>query len=200
MKIFSHLLALLLLAALPATAQAALPPELGQKLLRGYDVMMSKAADLNGDRRTDYIIVERIRDEASRSAKSGDSPPRPLLVFLQGADHHFTLLARNNAVVMGIRDGGQCDPFMDSEDGIVAKGTYFTVQNAVSCGTNHWSDYVTFRYSANLHAVIFVKRIFESLVFNPDERPGADVLIPGPRNVTTADRRKPVRLQNYRGQ
>jgi hypothetical protein len=122
------------------------------------------------------------------------------MIFMQRADHHFMRLARNDSVVMRVNEGGQCDPFMDGGDGaegIAVKGAYFTVQNAVSCG-DHWSDYVTFRYVSALHGVIFHKRIFESMIFNPDNNPKAEALIAGPRHVTAENPLKPVLLQHYR--
>lgn len=179
-----------LVAALPARAQApALPADIVRQLPAGHEVMTAASSDFNGDGKVDHIVVVQ-----SRHGKR-----RPLLAFIQVDANHYRLDARNDAVVYAADEGGQCDPFMDGEEGLVAKGAFFTVQNAVACGS-HWTDYITFRYSAEVGHFIFHKRIFESLVFNPSNDPQAEALIPGRRSVTPADKKKPILLSRYQPQ
>jgi hypothetical protein len=189
-----------LIVAVVGAADAAtlpLPPEIEKQFPTGYKLMTFDTTDLDGDKRLDCMVVAQSVNETANQSKTENSEARPLLIFLQRPENHFTLMARNDAVVLRKNDGGQCDPFMDGEEGIAAKGAYFTVQNAVACG-EHWTDYTTFMYSQKQKGVIFYKRIFESLVSNPDTSPNAEPLITGTRKVVEADPAKPIFIQNYK--
>jgi hypothetical protein len=54
-----------------------------------------------------------------------------------------------------------CDPLFDEGDGLTVKDVYFTVENQVACGA-HWSDFITFKYSPSVKAMVFYNRISES--------------------------------------
>lgn len=159
--------------------------------------MTSKSSDFNGDGKVDYVVVVASKREAALHARGDTVPRRPLLVFMQGEGRKFSLAARNDEVVMAADEGGQCDPFMDGEEGLAVKGAFFTVQNAVACG-EHWTDFTTFRYASEHGHFVFHKRIFESMVFNTSNAGGAEALVAGKRVVTHANKSRPVRLSWYR--
>lgn len=191
------LLAALAVAATPALCQESpLPREITRQLPAGYEVMTSTSSDFDGDGRVDVVVVVRRKNEAAFRTKGVSAPARPLLVFLQRQRGTFTLQARNDVVVFAADQGGQCDPFMDADEGLVAKGAFFTVQHAVACGA-HWTDFITFRYSPTQRQFVFHTRIYESLVFNPSNDASAEALIPGKRSVTRANARRPVLLSAY---
>jgi hypothetical protein len=191
-------IAVLLALSIPAYSQfPALPADIARQLPTGYAVMTFKASDFNGDGKVDYVVVVSSKDEKKLLERGDRAPRRPLLVYIQGDNGKFTLNARNDRVVYAADEGGQCDPFLDGEEGLAVRGAFFTVQNAVACG-DHWTDYLTFKYSPELRHFIFHKRILESLVFNTSSDPSADVLVPGKRTVATANSLKPVLLTAYR--
>lgn len=174
-----------------------LPKNIIDQLPKGYSLMAVQAGDLNNDKLTDYVVVVHKDNEEEISRRTGKAHRRPLLVFTQRPDNTFSLLARNDHVVYAIDEGGQCDPFMDSGDGITIKGAYFTVENGVACGA-HWSDYITFKYSESLKNLVFHKQIHENWVLNSSQDPSADALVLGNRKVTTNKQSAPVLLKDYK--
>lgn len=190
------LVAGLLAVMVPSVAQAdALPADIGRQLPPGYVPMTSNSSDFDKDGKLDYVVVVGREDEEALLAQGAAAPSRPLLVFLQAEKGRFLLASRNDAVVLAADEGGQCDPFMEGER-LAVKGTFFTVQNSVACG-QHWTDYITFRYSAEHRRFIFHKRIFESLIFNSSREPDAEALVPGRKVVTSGEQVKPVFLESY---
>lgn len=183
--------------AIPSYSQKSdLPQDITRQIPAGYAVMTSKSSDFNGDGKVDYVVVVRNKNEAKLLAHGSPAPKRPLLVFIQGVAGKFSLESRNDEVVFAADAGGQCDPFMDGAEGLAAKGSFFTVQNVVACG-EHWTDFITFRYSTELGQFVFHKRIFESMVPNPSNKPDAEALIPGSRTVTNGSKLKPIFLSSY---
>ncbi|WP_298212561.1 hypothetical protein [Acidovorax sp.] len=192
------LIATLIAITIPAHSQdSALPQGIARQIPAGYAAMTAKSSDFNGDGKVDYVVVVSRKNEAQLVAQGSPAPKRPLLVFIQGETGKFSLKSRNDEIVFAADAGGQCDPFMEGMEGLAAKGSFFTVQNAVACGA-HWTDFITFRYSAELRHFVFHKRIFESMVFNPSNDPEAEALIPGRRSVTSASKLKPLLLGSYR--
>lgn len=156
--------------------------------------MTYAVADINGDGKTDYVVVLRSKSEDALLKKGKPAPRRPLLVFLQGAENTFRLVGRNDKVVFAADEGGQCDPFLDGEEGLAVKANYFTVQNSVACG-QHWTDYFTFRYSHDQRGIVFYKRISESWVMNTSA--AGDALVLDSRKVVSAKKNGPVLLSDY---
>jgi hypothetical protein len=175
----------------------SLPSNINSQIPIGYNILTVQAADINKDKLIDYVIVIHKRDEAEISQRLGKAPRRPLLVFTQEPDKTFSLSARNDNVVYAIDEGGQCDPFMDSGNGIAIKGTYFTVENGVACGA-HWTDYITFKFSGSLKNFIFHKRSYENWILNNSGDPNADALVLEKRKVTTGKRNAPILLKDYK--
>jgi hypothetical protein len=182
------ILGLLALAIFPLHA-TDFPSSITSQIPKGYEVMTYVSGELSDDGRLDYLVVIHHADDGIDHPSS-----RPLLIFTQNADKTFTLAARNDDVVMRY-EGGQCDPFDDSGEGLAIKNRYFTVQNGVACG-EHWTDYITFHYDAKKRDWLFHKEIFESWVMNDD--PNGDALKPGTHTVTQADPLHPVSFTAWR--
>lgn len=196
--LFRRLMVLLgLLTSATLTLATNLPPSITPLLPKGFVVFTFLAGDLNNDKKPDYLVVVHKADEEQIAQQTETAPRRPLLVFIQNTDGSYRLAARNDAVVYAINEGGQCDPFMDGEDGLAIKGAYFTVQNGVACG-QHWTDFITFKYSPTLNNWVFHKRIFENWIMNPSTKADAEALILDSHKVISGKRDQPVLLQNYR--
>lgn len=192
------LIATLAALAIPSQSQtSALPRDIAQQLPVGCPVMTFSSSDFNSDGKVDYVVVVSSQDEEKLLAQGDPAPMRPLLVFMQRDNGTFSLTERNDDVVFAADEGGQCDPFLDGGEGLAVKGAFFTVQNAVACG-DHWTDYITFRYSHEHRHFIFHKRIFESMIFNSSNASGTDAFVPGKRSVTNANKMKPILLRNYK--
>ncbi len=155
--------------ALPAGA-ATLPAGAAKLLPAGQSVMQVANADLTGDGRQDYVVALRASAEQTQRANGRAAPARTLLVLVTNADGGIVEAARNTRVIFKADEGGQCDPFLDGEEGLVAKGAYFTVQNGVACG-QHWTDYITFRYDRTRRAFVFHKRVIEAWELNTETGP-----------------------------
>ncbi|PKV12233.1 hypothetical protein [Xanthomonas prunicola] len=181
--------------AMPAAA-ATLPAGAVKLLPAGQSVMRVASADLTGDGRQDYVVALRASAEDALRANGRAAPPRTLLVLVADADGRFVEAARNTRVIFKADEGGQCDPFLDSDQGLFAKGAYFTVQNGVACG-QHWTDYITFRYDRSRRAFVFHKRVIEAWEINTQDTPDADALRLSEHKEIAADPRRPVLLSAY---
>jgi hypothetical protein len=185
-----------LLFAGHAAGAAPLPVDVSNNIPGGFDVVTYAKGDLNGDSHPDYVVALSKKDEQAEYQRTGKAPRRPLLLFMGQADGSFASAKRNDAVILALDEGGQCDPF-DGEDGLAMKGRYFTVQNGVACG-QHWTDYITFRYDARLRDVVFYKNIVEFWKMSDGTDPDADALVLDKRDVKTASPGKPVSFDKYR--
>ncbi|WP_241030931.1 hypothetical protein [Paraburkholderia sp. Ac-20347] len=172
------------------SAAPPLPDEIARQLPKGDVVITYAAGQLTDSPRTDYLVA------VHGAGDTREQPtPRPLLIFVQKPDGHYRLAARNDLVVMRADDGGQCDPFNDSADGLVIKNRYFTVQNEVACGA-HWTDYITFRFDPKRQDWVFHKEISQAWRLN--DKPDGDALIADPATVTDADSKRPVTFSEWR--
>jgi len=175
----------------------SLPKNIIEQLPKGYVLMTMQTADLNSDKLMDYIVVMHKEDEKEIYQRTEQAPRRPLLIFTRKSDNTFILSARNDHVVYTVDEGGQCDPFLDSGEGITVKGIFFTVENGVACGS-HWTDYITFKYSSELKNWVFHKRIYEKWVMNSSRNPNADALVLSTRNVMSSKKGTLLLLQDYK--
>lgn len=119
-------------------------------------------------------------------------------MLVANADGGFVEVVRNTRVIFKADEGGQCDPFLDSDQGLVAKGAYFTVQDGVACG-QHRTDCITFRYDRHRGAVVFHKRVIDVWEMDTQDTPDADAdaLRLSEHKEIAADPGKPVLLFAY---
>ena len=186
--------AILLVASGRSSAQS-LPKNILKQIPGNYAVLAYESGLLNADKLIDFIVVLHKPNEEFRG--NIVSPARPLLIFIHNTDNSFKLAKRNDHLVFKFDEGGQCDPFTDSDEGLAISKRYFTVQHSVACG-QHWTDYITFRFVPALQDWVFHKRISESWVLNPSTDPNADALIPGGGEVTSAKGKAPILFEKYR--
>jgi len=168
----------------------ALPSEIIRLIPRGFEVLDFLAGQLTDSGRAGYLVVIHHPDDSEQ-----DPSPRPLLIYTARPDGTFQLSARNDAVVMRADDGGVSgDPYTDSGDGGLAiKNRYFTVQQGVAGGPNHWTDYITFHYDTQRHTWLFHKEIYT------DEQPAlSDPPKPAEVKVTRADTKHPIAFADWR--
>lgn len=175
-----------------AANAADLPVDVLHQVPAGYQPLAQLRADLDGDGHADILLALQQRGEAQRDP----APARPLLIFVQQADGHYRLAARNDQVILKRDQGGQCDPFDPDEAPFAAKGRYFTVQNGVSCG-QHWTDFITFRYDPQRKQWLFHKRIQQRWEMNTDPSPDAEALVKDADKVQSADPKHPVDFADY---
>lgn len=161
----------------------------------GHHAIASATMKAGVPKRSFVVVAYAVDDEGGYGI--GDAPPRPLVVYeiVKGIPKTIT---RNDHVVMGRDEGGQCDPF-DSEDAgghIVSRGRWFTVENGVACGS-HWTSYVTFRLDDRA-GFVFDNLRSESWILNRDPKKDGDALIRRqPTRVVRGDPRKPVPLSAW---
>lgn len=180
--------ALVAAAALGSTSVClsadALPKAIQAQIPHGFEVMQSAPGPELGNKRQSLLVVVHHAVDTMANAS-----PRPLLIFESQDDGAFKLAARNDLVVLRADEGGQCDPFDEDDEGLAVKGAYFTVQNAVACGS-HWSDFVTFRYDAKAGTWLFHSEI-HTMSFPLEGTPDKT-------SVTRADKAKPVAFADWK--
>ena len=136
--------ALLMLLNLQLKAPIAVPANLKQFVLKGYDVLDISKGDLNRDGYPDAIMVLAKLGEKKTSDVLTHPEKRPLLVLIGQANNSYKLAARSDNAVYCVDCGGQMgDPYT----GITVKNGYFSVEHYGGSGWR-WTRIITFRYSA----------------------------------------------------
>ena len=174
------------LLAIPS-ASAGVPPGVTQQLPPGYDVLGSASMRVGVPARS--VVIVALGRDGERDTQRGEvrAPARPLLIFAQRPGGAFTRIGRNDAVVNRADEGGQCDPFLDGGGVIAARGLFFTVQNGVACGAQHWTDYVTFRFDGG-RGFVFDNERSGSWKSNPSREPDAEAMVRnGPPRIRRGD-------------
>ena len=86
------LIATALAGAASAQSAAALPASITKQLPKGMNVLAAeKAGDLDGDGKTDYLIILAQPREADYRQTEKPAPARPMFIFLGQADGSFKL-------------------------------------------------------------------------------------------------------------
>ncbi|SBV50655.1 hypothetical protein XBLMG947_1436 [Xanthomonas bromi] len=137
--------------------------------------MCVAGATLTGDGRQDYLVALCASAEDALHSNGRVAPPRTLRVLVANTDGGFVDAARNTRVIFKADESAQCDPFLDSDQGLVAQGAYFTVQNGTACG-QHWTDDISFRYDRIRRALVVDKRVIQAWQMNTQDTPDADAL------------------------
>ena len=137
---------LFLLAAAAAGADvipaAEVPAEVESFVEVGTLPIAIEHADLNGDGRTDFLLVLE-KQKVAESDPDLEERQRPLLILVREPGGALTLRKRNDRVVYCSSCGGAMgDPFV----GVKTAGTAFTVQHYGGSAWR-WSAETTFRYS-----------------------------------------------------
>ena len=119
-----------------------IPAEVAPFIERGTKAIRLETADLNGDGRSDFVLVL----EKSKTKRDKDGFPldqRPLLILIRQPDKSLKLAGRNEKVVFCATCGGVFgDPFA----GIKTGRNTFTVE--LYGGSNwRWTEDYTFNYS-----------------------------------------------------
>lgn len=173
-----------------------LPKQIIDNLPHGYIPKTHASSDFNRDGKIDYIVVVYAKDEEEILSKKLEAPKRILLAFIQKTENKFSLVSHNDEVVYKADEGGQCDPFLFSADGLYAKGIFFTVQNVAACGS-HWTDYITFKYSDTLDNFIFHKRITEVMAIGDPKKSDDNGLVVVSRKVKQSIINKNITLSEF---
>lgn len=109
-----------------AELPVAVPSNLKNFVLKGYDVLDITKGDLNRDAYPDAIMILCKKDEKETSDVIDHPEKRPLLVLIGQADKTYKLAVSSNNAVYCVDCGGQMgDPFT----GITIKNGYFSVEH-----------------------------------------------------------------------
>ena len=136
---FRHFILLVLLFGFWCAAGAQVPdPKLFQSFIPGsYSLLDSASGDWNKDGYKDLVLILK-----SDSEEMNPDTTRPLLLLAGTANGGYTLLARNDSVVLCKGCGGV---FGDPYAGIVIKNGYFSIEHYG--GSNwRWTRVITFKF------------------------------------------------------
>ena len=174
---------------------ARLPDPILRQLPSGYVVLTHAVIKPTPRAHRFYVVALRSKKEAV-IFKGSKAPPRPLLIFEFAANGRFIPAGRNDEIIARFDDGGQCDPF---EDGVIAtRGDTITVENAVACGPQHWTDSVTFRFDSGSNGFLFDHERIESWAPNPVTDANAEALISDGPRVRRPTKNETVRFNDFR--
>lgn len=176
---------ILLFASSNAVAGQSLPSHIQNQIPSGYEVSTFATGQVG--LRQFYFVALQSRTEESEAVRQAPAPSRPLLIF-GGKQGRYALLGRNDHVILRRDEGGfnGCDPFEGKT--IAVKGTYFTVEQGVSCG-QHWTYYVTFHFNQRLGDFVFDNLRSESWSMNTSSDPTAEALVSDGQHVDRAKKR-----------
>ena len=135
---------------LPASAMAQdvinVPDEIKQFVGKERIPIALETGDLNADGRKDFVLVtsDVVPENAPYEEGAGE---RSVLILVREASGPLALAARNDLVAMCKNCGGV---FGDPFDGVVIRGTRFTIMN-YGGSNERWSYSYTFNYSSRDH-------------------------------------------------
>jgi hypothetical protein len=128
----------------PFIDPAPTPAELKPFVLKGTRMAEWKAADLDGDGRSDYVFVLQKLPPPTAKPDDGDEGNRVLKIALRLADGKLSVVKTNDAAVYCEQCGGVTgDPFMSLDAG----PRTFSILHGGSGGPQGWSSKATFKYS-----------------------------------------------------
>lgn len=145
-RTFTTLLFILATLIVPAAASgqeaAKVPNEVKPFVDGGRIPIALETGDLNADGRKDFILVvsEIVPEDAQYEEGAGE---RSVLILIRDANNALSLAARNDLVAMCRNCGGA---FGDPFEGVVIRGTRFTVMN-YGGSADRWAYSYTFGYS-----------------------------------------------------
>lgn len=120
-----------------------MPAELAPFVTAGMEMLDFAKADLNGDGRSDYILILKKEGEDTMTFDNSNwDAQRPLLLITRQANQKLKLAVTNNELVLCRHCGGAMgDPFME----LVAKPGSFTLE-FYGGSSWKWGQTITFRY------------------------------------------------------
>jgi len=119
----------------------SIPPNIRSSILPNHSILMMKSGDLNRDKIDDMVVI--LKDNAEDNETREEETPRPLYLFLGQKKGGYTLVAKNNRVVLGKDSGGV---FGDPLNGVSIKNGYFSIEHYG--GSNwRWTQISTFVYN-----------------------------------------------------
>jgi hypothetical protein len=123
--------------------QKPLPGELVPFVAPGKEMLDFTKADLNGDGRSDYVLILKTAGEDTLTFDNSNwDAPRPLLLLTRQADNKLKLAVANHELVLCRHCGGAMgDPFME----LVSKPGEFTLE-FYGGSSWKWGQTITFRY------------------------------------------------------
>lgn len=132
----------LLPAAATAQDEVKVPDEVKPFIEKGTIPIALETGDLNADGRQDLILVlsEIVPEGAGYEEGEGE---RSVLILARDANNALSVAGRNDLVALCKNCGGA---FGDPFEGVVIKGTRFTVMN-YGGSADRWSYSYTFAYS-----------------------------------------------------
>lgn len=135
-----HLLVLIISGLFfSANAQTKiLPAEAGSFVLKGYEMLDYITGDLNGDKRTDAILI--LKQPGEDTLSNGESS-RPFFILIRQPNGKLKQQKRNDNVVLCRQCGGV---FGDPYDNTTITGNYFTI---VFYGGSSWRWGYTYRFA-----------------------------------------------------
>lgn len=119
----------------PAGSTAFLP--------KGFEILDYETGDLNGDGRSDVVLVLKHVNEDSMDMDDPDNA-RPILLLTRQANNKLTLAARNDEVIMCRQCGGI---FGDPYEGITVGKNMLTI-NFYGGSAWRWGVEYQFKYDA----------------------------------------------------
>lgn len=162
-------------------ADSAISEMLRQLIPPGWDLLDTMSGDLNKDKYLDLLLI--LRDPAEDSL--GDVA-RPLLVCVGDAENGFTVVARNENVVLCYDCGGV---YGDPYDGLAIKNGYFSVEH-YGGSSWRWTKIITFKYNESQKTWLLHRDAGVSYnVFDPDNEE--------PENVSNQEHYGKMKFADY---
>lgn len=121
-------------------SELKIPAEVAPFVESGTKAIALETADLNGDKREDFILVLE-KENPAKDENEFAVNERPLLILLRGVDSKLTLAKRNDQIIMCSQCGGVFgDPFA----GVVAGRNTFSVEHY---GGSNWRWQYSYKFN-----------------------------------------------------
>jgi hypothetical protein len=135
---------ILILFAQNTFAQAKVYESIQSFIPKGFTFRDSASGDFNQDGYKDLILI-------LNNEKTG---VRPLLILMGKPNGQFTLIERNDSVVLcEACGGGCCDPYND----IVIKKEFFSIEHYGGENNTRWTRIITFKFDKSSNQFVLHK-------------------------------------------
>jgi hypothetical protein len=147
----------------------------------GYEINDSCKGDLNKDDYTDMILILKHIKEDSLLRDAGQDVIRPLIILVGTPNNEFKFVNRYDSIVysaMSYIDG--------AFNSCKIKNGYFSIEQGVMGGPQHWEDIVTFKYDTSKQNWYLYKRGGMHYSQNPSTDENAEAMIQHTHKTKTA--------------